>query len=95
MDLTRRLAEVPVRSAHGASGTAGLVAGAAAALRAWWRNRQERRALAGLDDNLLRDVGLTRADVDGEYDRPFWQPVDYGALDSARRRSGPRLGARR
>jgi uncharacterized protein YjiS (DUF1127 family) len=94
MDFTRRLAGAPIRSAYSASGTAGLAA-AAAALRAWWRNRQDRRALASLDDNLLRDVGLTRADVDGEYDRPFWQLVDDGALDSARRRSGPRLGARR
>jgi uncharacterized protein YjiS (DUF1127 family) len=36
------------------------------------RSRQ-RRALAALDDRLLRDVGLSRADVEREYNRPFWQ----------------------
>ena len=59
----------------------------------WWRRLRERRALAALDDGLLRDIGLTRADVDREYDRPFWQPLDYEALNAARYRSGPRLGA--
>ena len=64
---------------------------AATRLAGWWRRLQERRALAALDDSLLRDVGLTRADVDREYDRPLWQPIDYAALDATRRRSGPRL----
>jgi uncharacterized protein YjiS (DUF1127 family) len=36
------------------------------------RTRQ-RRALALLDDRLLRDVGLSRADVEREYSRPFWK----------------------
>ena len=53
----------------------------------------ERRARAALDDGLLRDIGLTRADVDRESIAPFWQPLDYETLDAARHRSGPRLGA--
>jgi uncharacterized protein YjiS (DUF1127 family) len=32
-----------------------------------------RRHLAALDDRMLRDIGLTRADVDREYRKPFWQ----------------------
>ena len=61
----------------------------------WLRNRSERRRLARLDDRVLRDLGLSRGDVDREYARPFWQPVDYPALTTARLNSGPRLGARR
>jgi uncharacterized protein YjiS (DUF1127 family) len=34
---------------------------------------RQRRALARLDDRLLRDVGLSRADVEREYSRPFWR----------------------
>lgn len=58
----------------------------------WLRHRAERRSLLRLDDRTLQDVGLTRADVDREYERPFWEPVDHAALEWVRRHSGPRLG---
>lgn len=48
-----------------------------AAWRAWrWMlmRRRTRRALVMLDDRLLRDVGLTRADARREADRPMWWP---------------------
>lgn len=64
----------------------------AALLAGWLRNRTQRLGLVRLDDRTLKDVGLTRADVEHEYDRPFWEPVDHAALDWVRRRSGPRLG---
>lgn len=35
------------------------------------RGRQ-RRALADLDDRLLRDIGLTGADVRDEHTKPIW-----------------------
>lgn len=39
-----------------------------------WRERiRQRDALARLDDRMLRDIGLSRADVDGEVSKPFWQ----------------------
>lgn len=41
----------------------------AATFFALWR---ERRALASLDDHLLRDIGKTRAEVDREASRPAW-----------------------
>jgi uncharacterized protein YjiS (DUF1127 family) len=66
--------------------------GLAAPLVGWLRHRAERISLARLDDRTLDDVGLTRADVEREFTRPFWQPVDYAALEATRRRSGPRLG---
>ncbi|MGE3295441.1 MAG: DUF1127 domain-containing protein [Geminicoccaceae bacterium] len=64
----------------------------AALLSGWLHNLFARRSLAGLDDRTLKDLGLTRGDVDREYERPFWEPVDHGALEAARRCSGPRLG---
>jgi uncharacterized protein YjiS (DUF1127 family) len=36
------------------------------------RSRQ-RRALAELDDRLLRDIGLTAYDVTREASKPFWR----------------------
>jgi len=41
---------------------------------AWTERARQRRHLAGLNDYMLRDIGLTRADVDAETRKPFWQP---------------------
>ncbi|MGQ9369649.1 DUF1127 domain-containing protein [Azospirillum sp. ST 5-10] len=35
-----------------------------------WRQRQ---ALLRLDDHLLKDIGITRADAEGEADKSFWR----------------------
>ena len=52
----------------------------------WYRSRQDRRALATLSDTTLRDMGLVRGDVEREQLKPFWQAVDYDALETLRRR---------
>jgi uncharacterized protein YjiS (DUF1127 family) len=36
--------------------------------------RRRRIALAMLPDLVLRDIGLTRADIEMEADKPFWRP---------------------
>jgi hypothetical protein len=41
-------------------------------LGAWLSRIRERRALADLDDHLLRDVGLTREQAGREASKPFW-----------------------
>ena len=38
----------------------------------WQARASERAALASLNDHLLKDVGLTRADVWRESRKPFW-----------------------
>ncbi len=40
---------------------------------AWSERIRQRRALLTLDDWMLKDIGLSRADVMREYDKRFWQ----------------------
>lgn len=42
-------------------------------LASWQDRRSQRRHLSQMDDHLLHDVGLSRADVDHEISKPFWQ----------------------
>jgi uncharacterized protein YjiS (DUF1127 family) len=38
-----------------------------------WQDRaRQRRRLSELDDRMLKDIGLTRADVHREVEKPFW-----------------------
>ena len=45
---------------------------ALAMLLYWHDISRERRALLELDDHMLRDIGITRADAEQEAGRPFW-----------------------
>jgi len=77
----------PIRSnpSRGAAGAAGpsvadrLATAFAAAsvlvfdrLFVWQSRAADRRALQALDDHLLRDIGLSRADIEAEASKPFW-----------------------
>ncbi|WP_255542531.1 DUF1127 domain-containing protein [Azospirillum sp. INR13] len=35
--------------------------------------RKQRHALMGLDDHLLKDIGVSRAEVEQEVSKPFWR----------------------
>ncbi len=40
-----------------------------------WRERaSQRRHLASLEDGLLKDMGISRADAECEASKPFWRP---------------------
>jgi uncharacterized protein YjiS (DUF1127 family) len=39
----------------------------------WAERAAERRHLAELDDHMLRDIGLNRADIAAVADKPFWR----------------------
>ncbi len=41
-------------------------------IRMWLERSRQRRALAALDDRLLRDVGVTSAQARREAGKPFW-----------------------
>jgi len=38
-----------------------------------WALDRERRVLQSLDDAMLKDIGLSRADVEAEMSKPFWR----------------------
>jgi uncharacterized protein YjiS (DUF1127 family) len=41
----------------------------------WQEVARQRRALLALDERLLKDIGITRADAEHEAGRPFWDPA--------------------
>ena len=43
------------------------------ALREWRRRARDRSQLAQLDDRMLRDIGLIRADAEFLINKPFWR----------------------
>ena len=45
-------------------------------LKLWWgriRSRRDVQRLCEMDDHILRDIGLTRAQVLREARKPFWR----------------------
>jgi len=40
----------------------------------WQARSEQRRRLAACDDAMLKDLGLSRADIERETRKPFWQP---------------------
>jgi uncharacterized protein YjiS (DUF1127 family) len=39
----------------------------------WLERMRERRQLAGLSDDMLKDIGVSRADVEHVVEKPFWR----------------------
>lgn len=50
------------------------IAAAFRLLGSWSALRRQRQQLAMLDDRMLRDLGLSRMDVQIEIEKPFWRP---------------------
>jgi uncharacterized protein YjiS (DUF1127 family) len=40
---------------------------------AWIERVRERRQLASFSDGMLKDIGVSRADVEHVIDKPFWR----------------------
>jgi uncharacterized protein YjiS (DUF1127 family) len=40
---------------------------------AWLERIRERRQLAGLSDDMLKDIGVSRADIEHVVEKPFWR----------------------
>jgi len=43
------------------------------ALLTWQDRARERHALAAMDEHALKDLGLTKVDVEMELSKPFWR----------------------
>ena len=39
----------------------------------WIERTRQRRALASLDEAMLRDIGITRVEAARESEKPFWR----------------------
>jgi uncharacterized protein YjiS (DUF1127 family) len=39
----------------------------------WQERARQRRNLSGLDDHLLKDIGISRADAEAEAIKSFWR----------------------
>ena len=39
----------------------------------WLQRSRERRQLGSFGDHILKDLGVSRADVDHEVSKPFWR----------------------
>jgi uncharacterized protein YjiS (DUF1127 family) len=85
----------PVRTSPSvfASAVAALVTGLRAIARAL-KNRRDAAMLAGMDDRMLADIGLTRSDLRDAYAEPLWRDPTDRLADrvSERRRYRPRRG---
>lgn len=55
------------------SRSTGLLSQIVATLIDWQERANQRHALASLSDAALRDLGLSRADVETEVSKPFWR----------------------
>jgi len=42
-------------------------------VREWRRRARDRTSLAALDDRMLADIGITRADAEFLSSKPFWR----------------------
>jgi uncharacterized protein YjiS (DUF1127 family) len=56
-----------------ASGLALWLREVADLLLVWQERARQRRHLRALNDHMLRDIGLSRADVMAESSKPFWR----------------------
>ena len=41
-------------------------------VREAWRRRRSRTYVTQLDDHMLKDIGITRAEAEWEANKPFW-----------------------
>lgn len=69
-----RLSRTPPRLVELLHAIHAVILRGAVAVCTWQARASERARLAELDDRLLKDVGLSRADIEREVRKPFWQP---------------------
>ena len=62
--VVRRRAEGPLARTAGRMATT---------LREWRQRIRDRARLAELDERMLKDIGLTRADAEFLINKPFWR----------------------
>jgi uncharacterized protein YjiS (DUF1127 family) len=56
--------------------SAGLLTSLISRIAVWLEVHRERRQLLAMSDHMLHDIGLSRADAEGEGTRRFWDVPD-------------------
>lgn len=64
---------VPYVASRARHSSTGALVRAADTLLGWIQRDRDRRALHNLDDRLLRDIGVTRVEIEAEAGKPFWR----------------------
>ena len=83
----------PAQASALACAVAALVSGVRAISRAL-KNRRDANRLAGMDDRMLADIGLTRSDLRDAYAQPMWRdPTDILAGRARDKRRYRRTGS--
>src|SRR4051794_25224158 len=75
-DMRNLTPVLPIGAAAPARALTSLLGTCAQVLKAFARARQNRRealALSGLDRSMLKDIGLTRSDLNDAFSSPFWE----------------------
>ena len=52
---------------------ASFLAAALATVQLWAERFRQRRALMAMEDRMLEDIGISRAEANREYRKPFWR----------------------
>ena len=71
--LARGRTRRPVGPLYTLSRRGGAISALIALLLTWQERASQRDALSTLDDRMLKDIGLSRADVFLEARKPFWR----------------------
>ena len=67
---------VPTVGKAASSASTGLLDGLLHRIAVWLEVHRERRQLLAMSDHMLHDIGLSRADAEGEGTRRFWDVPD-------------------
>lgn len=70
---TMELRKSGVAAASATGSFLSLLRGLVEQLFVWQERWEQRERLSGLDEHILRDIGLSRADALRESDKPFWR----------------------
>jgi uncharacterized protein YjiS (DUF1127 family) len=91
--LTTSTNPAPSACTQAVAALAAVVVRAGRGLVGAWRHRNDAATLAGFDDRMLADIGLTRADLNDALGEPLWRdPTSVLARRRSERRRARRVG---
>ena len=86
--MTTHTMLMPISAAARVLGFAGTVASRLVTFVRAYKNRHDLQVLAGFDDYMLRDIGLTRGDLRDAVAEPLWRDPTTILVTRVRERRG-------